>query len=30
MLKLVSVSPELVFVSVTPWVALGVPTGWLA
>jgi len=29
-IKLVSASAELVFVSVTPWVALGVPTGWLA
>ena len=30
MLKLVSGSAELEFVSVTPWVVLGVPTGWLA
>jgi uncharacterized membrane protein len=28
--RLVSGSAELVFVSVTPWVVLGVPTGWLA
>jgi len=30
MLRLVSASAELEFVNVTPWVALGVPTGWLA
>ncbi len=30
MLRLISGSAELVFVSVTPWVVLGVPTGWLA